>query len=229
MEDWVYEKIVNEAARLPNLKSFIAMLNGEPLCDKKIVERLKLASDRLSCYIQIYTNGSLLTKEILDQLKTLPRFLLSISLNGLNPETRKKLTGLDDWLHVCQMADYATKIGMHSRVTAVATPEITPDEIKGFVKAGGIPIQYQSWAGQMYPYTRKRWTSCTRALSYMTIMYDGTVNLCCFDPFAKVTFGNLKYQTIEEIWLSKKHLNLMMTHKEGRGNELPLCEACSEG
>jgi radical SAM protein with 4Fe4S-binding SPASM domain len=230
MEDDLYQKIVDDASKLPALTSFIPMLTGEPLCDPKILERLRLASDKLpKTYIQLYTNGSLLTNEIMDEFKTIPRLFLNISLNGLNPETRKKLMGLDDWFHVVKMSNYATKIGLHCRTTAVASPEMTPEEIEGFIKAGGMMIQYQSWAGQLYPYTRKRWTSCTRALNYMTVLYDGTVNLCCFDPFGKVTFGNLKYQSIEEIWKTKKHQELIQKHKEGRGNVLNLCSECTEG
>jgi radical SAM protein with 4Fe4S-binding SPASM domain len=230
MTDELYTKIIWEASRLPGLTSLIPMLTGEPFCDKKILERLKFASKSLPrASIQLYTNGSLLTKEILDQLKEIPRFGLNISLNGLNPETRKKVMGLDDWFHVVQMCNYVEKVGIPHRITAVATPEVTQDELEGFIKAGGTIIQYQSWAGQQYPHERKRWTSCTRAMNYMTVRYDGSVCLCCFDPFGKVIFGNLNTQTLEEVWNSKKHQDLILKHKEGRGNVLNLCEECTEG
>lgn len=230
MTDKLYESIVNQAGNLPKLTNFIPMLTGEPFCDKKIIERIKYARARMPWVnIELYTNGNLLTFAILQQLKEIPNFALSISLNGLNPEVRKEITGLDDWPHVIRMCRYAEQIKLPYRVTMVAYPEIKEQEIKGFVQAGGSVIQYQSWAGQQYPYKRNRWTSCMRALNYMTIRYTGDVCLCCFDAFGKVNFGNLNRQTIEEVWNSPYHRELQELHKRGEGNKFQMCDSCTEG
>ncbi len=230
MTDELYQKIIIEASQLSNLQLFIPMLTGEPFCDKQIIERIKYARERMPWVaIQLYTNGSLLTFDIIQKLKDIQGFSLSISLNGLNPETREKVMGLKDWTHVIRMAHYAEQIGLPYRVTLVAYPEITPEEVSSFIKAGGMAIQYQSWAGQQFPYTRNRWTSCIRALNHMTIRYNGDANLCCFDPFSKVSFGNLNNQTIEEIWTSAGRQEYIKNHKAGSGNKMPLCESCTEG
>ncbi len=230
MTDETYKKIVDEASQLPNLQLFIPMLTGEPFCDKEILTRLRYARERMPWVaIQLYTNGGLLTFDILQELKKIPTFALSISLNALNPETRKKVVGLDDWSHVVRMAHYAEQIGLSYRVSLIAYPEISEAEVKGFVQAGGTVFAYQSWAGQQYPYERKRWTSCVRALGHMTIRYNGDANLCCFDPFGKVSFGNVNTQTIEEIWKSVRRQEYITSHKAGSGNKMPLCENCSEG
>ena len=68
-----------------------------------------------------------------------------------------------------------------------------------------------------------------RAKSYMTVRYDGRVNLCCFDPFGKVVFGDLNNNTIEEVWQSDKHREYQALHNEGRVAQLPLCCSCTEG
>lgn len=230
MTNELYEKIITEASGLPRLQTFIPMLTGEPFCDKQIIDRIKYARERMSqVNIQLYTNGSLLTIEILQQLKTICNFNLSISLNGLNPDTRKKLTGLDDWGYVTQMAHHAERVKLPYRVTMVCCPEVPPDEVEKFIKVGGMALQYQSWAGQQYPYKRNRWTSCIRALSHMTIRYNGDANLCCFDPFGKVSFGNLNNQTITEIWQSPERQEYILRHKAGEGHKLELCDSCTEG
>ncbi len=229
MADELYKKIIEEASRLPALVTFIPMLTGEPFCDKQIVERIEYARERMpEVSIELYTNGSLLTFEIMQQLKAIPKFGLSISLNGLNPETREKVMGLKDWPHVLRMCKYAEQIGLSYRPTMVAYTEINPEEVSGFIKSGGTAIQYQSWAGQQYPYRRNRWTSCVRALRHMTVRYNGDANLCCFDPFGKVSFGNLNNQSIEEIWTSQKRQEYIARHKEGKGNSLKLCDSCTE-
>ena len=230
MTDELYKKIVDEASQLPRLQLFIPMLTGEPFCDKQIIDRIKYAGERMPWVnIQLYTNGSLLTFEILHQLQAIPNFNLSISLNGLNPETREKVMGLKDWTHVVKMAKYAELIKLPYRVTMVAYPEIKAEEVKEFMQDGGMVLQYQSWAGQQYPYTRNRWTSCVRALNHMTIRYTGDANLCCFDPFGKISFGNLNDKTIEEIWGSPYRSELRELHKQGQGNQFKMCEACTEG
>lgn len=230
MTDKLYTKIINEASQLPGLQTFIPMLTGEPFCDKQIIQRIKYARQCLPLVnIQLYTNGSLLTFEILQQLRLMPNFHLSISLNGLNPETRKRVMGLDDWAHVVRMVRYAEQIKLSYRVTMVAYPEITEKEVRDFSAVGGTAIQYQSWAGQQYHYERKRWTSCIRALSHMTVRYNGDANLCCFDPFGKVEFGNVNTETLEEIWTSRERQEYRDAHAVGQGNKMPMCEACTEG
>lgn len=230
MTDNLYKNIIDEASGLPRLYTFIPMLTGEPFCDKQIIDRIKYAREKMPWVnIQLYTNGSLLTFEILQQLKEISNFNLSISLNGLDPRTRKQIMGLQDWSHVIRMAHYAEEIKLLYRVTMVACPEVPPDELKNFIKSGGMAIQYQSWAGQQYPYKRNRWTSCIRALNHMTVRYNGDANLCCFDPFGKVSFGNLNNQTIEEIWNSPRRQEYILKHKVGEGNKLELCDSCTEG
>ncbi len=229
MTDDLYKKIIDEASGL-KLHTFIPMLTGEPFCDKQIIERIKYASKKMPWVtILLFTNGSLLTLDIIQQLKEIKNFQLSISLNGLNPDTRTKLMGLDDWGYVTQMAHYAEQIKLPYRVTMVCCPEVPPDEVDKFIKAGGMALQYQSWAGQQYPYRRNRWTSCIRALSHMTIRWNGDANLCCFDPFGKVSFGNLNEKTIEEIWHSPERQEYILRHKTGEGHKLELCNSCTEG
>lgn len=230
MSDELYEKIVREASELPKLQLFIPMLTGEPLCDKKFVERLKFARERMPWIsIEIYTNGTLLTPEIIDKLKGITDLHISLSLNAITPETRKQMMGLDDYWDVIKSMKYMESVGLPYRTTMVAHPQIRELEIQTFIKAGGLAIQSQSWCGEQYPYERRRWTSCPRALNFMTVRYTGDVCLCCFDPFGKVTFGNLNNQTIEEIWKSQRHREYQERHKIGKGNECGLCYACTEG
>lgn len=228
MSQELYEKIIDEASRLPNLTMFHPMLNGEPFLDKKFMDRLRLAREKLpNAEMEIYTNGSLLTDEIIYQLKDM-NLRLSISLNGLKPETRKTVMGLDDYWHVVQAMKLMESVGVKYRTTMVAYPEISQEEIAGFIESGGMAIRYQSWAGAQYPYERRRWTQCARAINQMTVLYTGDVCLCCFDPFGEVNFGNLNVESMEAIWHSSQHQEYQTMHKQGRGNELPKCCSCTE-
>jgi len=230
MSQELYEKIVDEASRLPALEVFTPMLTGEPFCDPQFVERLKLARSKLpNVMLEVYTNGHLLTKDLIDQLCQVKEMRFSVSLNAITPETRKRMTGLDDYVKVADMMLYMEHVGMPYRATMVGYPEIRQEEIRAFVKAGGLAIQYQSWCGEQYPYDRRRWTSCPRAMNYMTVRWTGQVCLCCFDPFGKVDFGDLNKETIEDIWQSSRRREYQSLHRQGRGAECELCNMCTEG
>jgi len=230
MTDELYEKIVYQASKLPNLQTFIPMLIGEPLCDKKFIERLKFARERLpGVTLEFYTNGSLLTRKICNELGTITNLRISLSLNAMTPETRKRMMGLDDFGDVMKSLQYMEEAGLLFRPTMVNHPAISPEEIKAFAEKGGMVIQYQSWCGEQYPYKRLGRTSCGRAMRYMTIFYTGEVSLCCFSSLGTVRFGNLNNQTIEEVWKGDKKREYINLHKQGRGAELPLCCNCTEG
>jgi len=163
------------------------------------------------------------------QIKDIPDLRINISINGLKPETRNSLMGLDDFWKVYQMMQHMTAEGVKYRVSMVSHPSVSIKEQQEFVESGGIVIQYQSWCGEMYPYTRKRWTSCIRALHGLAINYQGEVSLCCFDPFNKANFGDLKKESIKDVWKSPRREEYKRLHCIGRGHELPLCENCTEG
>ena len=53
--------------------------------------------------------------------------------------------------------------------------------------------------------------------------------VCCFDPFGKVSFGNVKTQTLKEIWNSALHQSYLRAHVIGQGQTCALCNLCTEG
>lgn len=230
MNDLVFERIINQCTQLPNLMTVIPMLTGEPFLDPAILERIRFIRDQLPwVHIELFTNGSFLTYIIIEQLAKIPDIKLNISLNGLTTETRKTVMGLDDYHSVCKCIEYLNIRKIKYSVSTVAHPAVPSEEIDNLLKAGGKALKYQSWAGSQYPYERKRWTSCTRAMNSLTFNWQGDAVLCCFDYKNDVGFGNINQNTIEEIWNSEKRKRYRDYHKIGNGNELPLCAYCTEG
>lgn len=230
MDDEVFNKIILDLQGFPAL----AMVNiqgnaGEPFCDPKFLDRLEYARQALpNASLEFYTNGSLLTEPIVDRLAKVNDLRVNVSLNG-GPETRKKYTGLDDYWHVVRMMQYMRHKGIPTRASMVAYREISLGEMQDFVESGGLAIQYQSWAGQQYPYERKRWTSCPRAMHNIYIRFNGDVTLCCFDIFGLTSQGNAKVQTLKEIWLGPVRREYVLMHRQGRGCEMDFCKSCTEG
>ena len=231
MTDELYEKIVIDAAQY-DLMRFIPMLNGEPFCDPKVIERIAFARKHLkpSVEIRLFTNGSLITREQVDMLATMRNVRLSISMNGHNTQTRQDLMGISDFDQVSAKLKYIRDKGLLYQTTAVWFPSLSPMDINLINKLplNGV-FSVHNFAGELYAYNRTTPTNCERVRDNITAMVDGKVCLCCFDSFGKVIFGNLCSQTLEEVWKGPEHQRYLDSHLKKQGQSLPLCKNCTQG
>jgi len=228
MSDKLFLKILKDAKKIPSIKSIVPMLLGEPFCDKKIIKRLKLINKILpDKEIHLFTNGSLITPDIINQLNKIDKLVMHFSLNGTNKETRLALMGLDDYDYIVKMINLYKKTGKPFEVLFVAHPSVSSGELKHFKSFGWKTklIKYGNWTGDKFKSLKT--TGCKRAISEMTIMYDGKVNLCCME-YGKEIFGDVNISTIKEIWESahrKMYCEAHTKHKFLRG----VCSNCNYG
>jgi len=230
MEQTLYEKIVRDAAQY-DLETFTPMLTGEPFCDPQILPRLRLAREVLKpeTTIRLFTNGSLMSYQDIEEMATIDNLSIIVSLNGACTETRQRMMGLDDFEEVRAKVYYLKDKGIRVETSMVWHPTIPIEECQVFAKFPNPHlIQFQSFAGHTYSYRRNRGT-CRRIGSYLTIQRDGTVCLCCFDAFDDVEFGDLKTQTIAEVLESGERQMYVKANEQGKLNELHLCSECTEG
>jgi radical SAM protein with 4Fe4S-binding SPASM domain len=68
---------------------------------------------------------------------------------------------------------------------------------------------------------------CDLLYHKMYILYSGDVVLCCMDWRRQVILGNVREQTLREIWDGEKYHHFRRLHEEGRSEELDLCATCS--
>lgn len=240
MSDWLYTKILTEASQLdPHPHTFVPMLTGEPFLDPQIVDRIKEARAALpTTEIHIYTNGSRLTENLIKQLVEIPGFRLNISANGASVETRKRLTGLDDYEYVARMIDCVDSFHIPHTVSLVQHPSISKEEEEAFNRTWGqvtsssscrtpFVFQHLNFAGLTRPAEANYFTRCIHATSHMTVLWDGRVNLCCMDPLGRKIFGDLNQQTVSEVWFSRKRQHYVTRHEEGRGAMCEVCRDCN--
>jgi radical SAM protein with 4Fe4S-binding SPASM domain len=62
----------------------------------------------------------------------------------------------------------------------------------------------------------------------MVIDWNGDVVLCCDDWNHSTVLGNLKEQTIEEIWNGEKLRNIRKAHINGEFYKVRLCSECNK-
>ena len=60
------------------------------------------------------------------------------------------------------------------------------------------------------------------------ITWDGRMIPCCFDKDAQHVMGDVKQDSLEDIWQSEPYQNFRKQLISGRG-EIDICTNCSEG
>jgi radical SAM protein with 4Fe4S-binding SPASM domain len=67
---------------------------------------------------------------------------------------------------------------------------------------------------------------CRLLWTDMVVSFDGRVPLCCNDYENRLILGDIKKQTIEEVWGGKNLKKVRKLHLAGRFKKIPLCKAC---
>jgi len=60
----------------------------------------------------------------------------------------------------------------------------------------------------------------------LAIAEDGTVSPCCLDHTFELTVGNVKNQSLEELWISEGMNQMRKKQKDGKFYEISRCRNC---
>ncbi|EQC50898.1 radical SAM/SPASM domain-containing protein [Bacteriovorax sp. DB6_IX] len=204
MEDKTFEKILDslEASDFRGIVSF--HFYNEPLLSKKLAPFAKLLKQRLpKVLLQIYSNGTLLTKKKFDELREAgvdafnitkhedvkPNYIFDKTYEELNEEERKRV-----------IYNNYTQIDMSNR--------------------SGILEDIQNGAGEKTP--------CLLPSIMMSITLKGNILPCYEDFYQKLVMGNIHQNTLEEIWFGEKFSNFRQELRKpgGRLKNSP-CDKCN--
>jgi radical SAM protein with 4Fe4S-binding SPASM domain len=222
MSDEILDKVLTDAQEF-DLETICINNIGESFLCENIIKKIKRIRDTFpNTLIRVFSNGSFLTDEILEQLKEL-KVSLNISLNSSSPDGRKERMGLNDFDKVKKMIDKGIEIGAITNVTFVdlypleQNLKVFSSEKERFLKFYPQPlgqiIPYANFAGDTYT-TQKPKKYCNRAIRELVILFDGTVTLCCMSAL-KTDFGNVKDKTLKEIWTSKQRQDYKLFAEKG--------------
>jgi len=237
-------KIVDEAVDL-GCRVFTPFRANEPLQFPRLMEWLSYFRRKKAQGI-IFTNANNLTLDIGDGLiKSEAVHSVTVSFHGGTPEIYKANMGLDFHkvrqnvlnflamkppfpvnifcMHRSSTVDGETAfMGMFGGVDGFASVGI-----RGAMEwTGDRPdsmTTIKEWEREGKEITR---VPCSRILRQLDVAYNGDVCLCCVDAHAQINFGNLKEQSIEEIWNNRLRRWYVEQHEAGNF-DLPLCNQCS--
>jgi radical SAM protein with 4Fe4S-binding SPASM domain len=248
----IFEKLIRDLEAFPNPLKVMRMNKiGEPLLNKKLPAMISLAkaSGRVR-YIDLATNGALFSQELLARLIAAGLDRLNISLEGISQEQYVQHAKVaidfqqlvDDirWLYPhrgdCEITikipgNYLTREDRErffemfgNYCDRIFVEELAPiwPEFDVEARAG---VEVQGRTGQ-YRQSLHDKDVCTYIFYAMAVNADGTVSACCPDWDQKLVVGDLKRDSLHEIWNSPALHRLRLQHLNGARRDHPLCKGC---
>ena len=222
--------------------------HGESLLHPQLGEMISLCKDA-GLNVGLSTNASLLDEKrsrILIQSKL---DTLVLAFDGVSKEIFEKYRKHSKYERVkeniLRFLDIKESMGavtpftdLHVIKIAEATPLInsfvefwkdTPVDqitVKSFSTRAGQVDETQALKKDWYFGRRPERHPCRWFWSSVIILWDGRIVPCCHDLQGKIIIGNIRDNTLEEIWNSAKMQALRKAEIEGR--HASICENCSE-
>lgn len=186
MREEVFDKILDDLAKL-NFEGMIAPhMYGEPLTDPRIVEWSRKIKTKLpKAKLKIVTNGDYMTEELYYQLLDAGVDFFNISKHSKT--LGKKITALLDKL-----------------------PEEEKNErfniLDFWADFGGDQEMFNTRAGEVELKVKKVHPIMCSYVTYPVINTFGEIVLCCNDYHSEYKFGNVMDRTLDEIWFDPKNV-----------------------
>jgi MoaA/NifB/PqqE/SkfB family radical SAM enzyme len=229
----LYRKVVDECAAL-GITHVREHNYGEPFLDKQLVEKVRYAKSRGIAEVGMISNGSLITEEIAQGLVDAGLDAINISVDASGKEVFESTR-----LHL----NYDTVIGnirtlvrlrnaagrTHPKLTLSFVRQDNSAEEQAFIRewsqvADKIHItDLHNWGGTLNDRTDVQFP-CYRLWLTFTVLWDGRVSMCCADFDGRHIFGDLRTQTIAEIWNSPLYRAARRQHLESGGPGI--CRSC---
>lgn len=243
----LFEKLIKEISGYKDTVKRVNLHNyGEPLLDRELPRRIRLAKDHGIKEVYFVTNASLLTPEKSKEIIEAGLDEFKISFYGTDKETYgatmreldfdKSLRNIRGFFKirdslklaepkprvVVQYIPQTANMAKTEDFYAIFTPLIS--------KAAGDSLNiwplHNFGGGRAYRNADKIAGICNYPWRTMVILHDGRVVICCLDYNGTQVVGDVRKNTIKEIWNSAAYKKIRDDFKKLRYQEYPVCMKC---
>ncbi|HAP66992.1 MAG TPA: hypothetical protein DCQ99_04085 [Nitrospinae bacterium] len=244
MDFELYKKIIDDCGKA-GVKIIQPFNFGEPLMHNRLGEFIRYAKEHTKSRIQISTNAALLNSEKAMELLNSGLDRINIDIDGFTKDTFEKVRKNLDFDRVVEntekFIELKKKLNKHIFTTvSIINMDETSGEIAEFKRYWKprvdrvLDVKYNTWTGSVenrnnFINNSKRFNCpCKMLWDQMVILQDGKVALCCLDYDGKVIVGDMKNESILNIWNGKILNNLRQKQIKLKFDEISTCRACNQ-
>jgi radical SAM protein with 4Fe4S-binding SPASM domain len=192
----VFYKVLNELSRHHTPIRFVRW--GEPTLHRDLYKWIRRAKDK-GLLTHLNTNGKILD---VDQVCWSGLDSIKFSLHGEGLSEKTEL------LYHKEPRPYMTVTAYEGSIDGYFADDITTGKIRDLDKVA------------------KQYHECPEVYDKLSIDWDGRVSACCGDYDRIMTVGDVKAQSLKEIWQGNKIKHYRTLLADFRHAELPLCKNC---
>lgn len=236
-----------EEGRRHNCPSISFQGDNEPFLIKEIPDWFAMARDAGFLDIMVNSNGSVMTTRLADRILESGLTRIRFSLDAVTEETYGKIRIGGNFKKVVKNIEYFLKV---RSLRNAALPRvgvnfvkmaINVHELESFVDCWNDKVDFIVVQDFMAPDIDGDYHSldvanrapvndfrCAQPWQRLYIRGNGDVTACCAMFNSLLKLGNIKEQSLHEIWHSQNARDLRRLHKEGRFRENEVCLKCSK-
>ena len=246
-----FETILKKILYFKEKIQYISLLGlGETLLDKEVVKKVVLAKQYGFNGVGIYTNGSLLSPQMSEDLINSKLDSLIISIDGITPDTQERIRPGSNTDKLINQIRYFIKIRKQISGKTRLILRFTKQKINKLE----WPSFYNYWKNQLSAeYNDSIFCyhvhncgdmvnnykalhidnnnfnnlKCPEVFSRMIIFSNGDIGLCCGDQFGNYKIGNIFYEDPLILYNHKIFKKYRKTMIEGNILKLKLCKNCT--
>lgn len=244
MDIILYKRIIDEVARENPYARVWLDFYGEPLLVRfKLYYMIDYAKKKGLKNININTNGTLIDREMAEMLLDSGIDFISIDVDGYSKEVYEKIRigAKRDTLYrnVEYLLERKKEQGLKKPIIEIKAMEMKEnkeeiDRIIDYWRKRGAWTTVRrliTWAGMCEEIKHENVddrVACGNAVGICAITWEGDIVNCVMDVDAKYVFGNVKEDSIKNIW-KKRNEEMVSLHMEHRFGELPeICQNCTD-
>lgn len=219
------------------IKKFTIQGYGEPLLDKNFCHFVRRVKQELDCPTFTVSNGSIITPELAQEMVDSGLDKIKISFYGTNKAeyeaVHRKLSyeKTVEGIEALIAAKRAARSKMIIRLQYIGKWwKFLPFAWQWATKVRiGYNTLHNYGDGREYNSTQGTPKPCPiLSEPILQILWTGEVVPCCYDFDGKMILGDLRTQTIEEVWEGERYQAIRAAHVSGDFREWPVCVTCDK-
>jgi len=256
MKQKTFERILDS---LCNNKQFVKVVvlyhGGEPLLNRLFFDFVhKIKEVEVSLFVKTVSNGTILTRQICENLIKCGIDAIEFSLDGESPIESQLIRGKSNAGKIVTNIKFLIELIKRLRLNKpdiyIATTQFlrkapvsevlpaarVPDWLRREFKMG---VKFKPTYGIEWPEmgdnrrfdvklinnNSKEGNGCDHVLNSVTIRHDGNVVPCCYDLTSRLIMGNIYDSRLEEIWNNEKYQALRKSIRTK--NYISICANCA--